>query len=313
MAAGYAAALRDRVHREQEGPAPPGGPGRRAGRADAAAQPRRSASSGCAAPSRPPPRRSISGSASLDLDGFAAVNDALGHDLGDRLLVEVAARLHQVVAPHLVARTGGDEFAVLVDDPADPARSPRSGGRVQETLALPFRVGGRSVTLSASIGVAVASPATAGPAESCAGRGRRAVVGEGPGPRGRSRCSTRTATRASRPGPRCSPGCAAGVERGEFLLHYQPLVRLADGRVRGAEALVRWQHPEHGLLGPGRFVEAAERSGAIVPLGRWVLERGVPAGRGMVARAGAAGAVRQRQRLPGAAGRARLGGRGHAL
>jgi EAL domain-containing protein (putative c-di-GMP-specific phosphodiesterase class I) len=66
-------------------------------------------------------------------------------------------------------------------------------------------------------------------------------------------------------------GLCGGVERGEFLLHYQPLVRLADGRVRGAEALVRWQHPEHGLLGPARFVEAAERSGAIVRLGRWVL------------------------------------------
>jgi EAL domain-containing protein (putative c-di-GMP-specific phosphodiesterase class I) len=66
-------------------------------------------------------------------------------------------------------------------------------------------------------------------------------------------------------------GLCDGVDRGEFVLHYQPLVRLADGRVRGAEALVRWQHPEHGLLGPGRFVEAAERSGAIVPLDRWIL------------------------------------------
>ena len=142
--------------------------------------------------------------------------------------------------------------------------------RVQEALALPFRVGGRTVEISASIGVAVASPATAAPADvrraadvalswaKAQGRGRVAVFD----PDRDAGESARAALLA---------GLCGGVERGEFLLHYQPLVRLADGRVRGAEALVRWQHPEHGLLGPARFVEAAERSGAIVRLGRWVL------------------------------------------
>ena len=124
--------------------------------------------------------------------------------------------------------------------------------------------------ISASIGVAVASPATAAPADvrraadvalswaKAQGRGRVAVFD----PDRDAGESARAALLA---------GLCGGVERGEFLLHYQPLVRLADGRVRGAEALVRWQHPEHGLLGPARFVEAAERSGAIVRLGRWVL------------------------------------------
>ena len=198
------------------------------------------------------------------------MNDALGHDLGDRLLVEVATRLHQVAAPHLVIRNGGDEFAVLVEHVVDPRAVEFVARRVQEALALPFRVGGRTVEISASIGVAVASPATAAPADvrraadvalswaKAQGRGRVAVFD----PDRDAGESARAALLA---------GLCGGVERGEFLLHYQPLVRLADGRVRGAEALVRWQHPEHGLLGPARFVEAAERSGAIVRLGRWVL------------------------------------------
>jgi diguanylate cyclase (GGDEF)-like protein len=269
MAAGYAGALRDRVHREQE-------EGLRRQVAHVVAQdaltllPNR-------ADGEKRLRRAFSAASSVylglcvvDLDGFAAVNDALGHDLGDRLLVEVATRLHQVAAPHLVVRNSGDEFAVLVEHVVDPRAVEFAARRVQEALALPFRVAGRTVEISASIGVAVASPATAAPADvrraadvalswaKAQGRGRVAVFD----PDRDAGESARAALLA---------GLCGGVERGEFLLHYQPLVRLADGRVRGAEALVRWQHPEHGLLGPARFVEAAERSGAIVRLGRWVL------------------------------------------
>ena len=269
MAAGYAGALRDRVHREQE-------EGLRRQVAHVVAQdaltllPNR-------ADGEKRLRRAFSTASSVylglcivDLDGFAAVNDALGHDLGDRLLVEVATRLHQVAAPHLVVRNSGDEFAVLVEHVVDPRAVEFVARRVQEALALPFRVGGRTVEISASIGVAVASPGTAAPADvrraadvalswaKAQGRGRVAVFD----PDRDAGESARAALLA---------GLCGGVERGEFLLHYQPLVRLADGRVRGAEALVRWQHPEHGLLGPARFVEAAERSGAIVRLGRWVL------------------------------------------
>jgi diguanylate cyclase (GGDEF)-like protein len=208
----------------------------------------------------------------LDLDGFGAVNERLGRDVGDRLLVAVAARLRQVVAPHLLARTGGDEFTVLVDDPADPAAVHDVGVRVCETLRVPFRVGERSVTLSAGVGVAVATARTAGSAglmraadvalSWAKARGRGEVVVFDP---------DQDAEESARVALEGRLGDAIGL--GEFRLHYQPLVDLADGRVRGTEALVRWQHPEHGLLTPGRFVEAAERSGAIVPLGRWVLEQ----------------------------------------
>jgi diguanylate cyclase (GGDEF)-like protein len=269
MAAGYAGALRDRVRREQEKDLH-----RRV--AEAVAQdvltllPHR-------AVGEQRLRRAFASSAavylglcSLDLDGFGAVNDTFGHDVGDRLLVEVAARLHQVAAPNLVTRTGGDEFAVLVERVVDPRAVESLARRIQEALTLPFRVRGRAVQISVSVGVAVAAPANAVPADllraadvalswaKAQGGGRVAVFD----PDRDAGESARAALLAGMPD---------GVERGEFLLHYQPLVRLHDGRVRGAEALVRWQHPEHGLLGPGRFVEAAERSGAIVPLGRWIL------------------------------------------
>ena len=269
MAAGYAGALRDRVRREQEEDL-------RRRVAEAVTQdaltllPHR-------AVGEQRLRRAFASSAavylglcSLDLDGFGSVNDTLGHDLGDRLLVEVATRLHQVAAPNLVTRTGGDEFAVLVECVVDPRAVESLARRIQEALTLPFRVGGRVVEISVSVGVAVAAPATAVPADllraadvalswaKAQGCGRVAVFD----PDRDAGESARAALLAGMPD---------GVERGEFLLHYQPLVRLADGRVRGAEALVRWQHPEHGLLGPGRFVEAAECSGAIVPLGRWIL------------------------------------------
>src|SRR6185312_1341894 len=195
-----------------------------------------------------------------------------GRAVGDRLLVAVAARLRQAVAPHLLTRTGGDEFAVLVEEAPDAGAVHALGCRVRDALGTPFRIGDRTVTLSAAVGVAVAAPRTAGPAElmraadvalswaKAQGRGR--VVLFDP---------DHDAAESAQAGLLSQLGDA--VARGEFRLHYQPLVQLADGRVRGAEALVRWQHPEHGLLPPSCFVAAAERSGAIVALDRWVLEQ----------------------------------------
>ncbi|MDT7580727.1 MAG: hypothetical protein QOK35_1991, partial [Pseudonocardiales bacterium] len=208
----------------------------------------------------------------LDLDGFGAVNEQLGRDVGDRLLVAVAARLWQVSAPHMLARTGGDEFAVLVDDPVDAGAVRELGARIGDALRVPFRIGERTVTLSAGVGVAVAAPWTAGPSELmraadvalswAKAQGRGQVVEFDPDH------DAEESARAALQGQ-----LDDAIEQGEFRLYYQPLVDLADGRVRGTEALVRWQHPEQGLLLPGRFVEAAERTGAIVPLGHWVLEQ----------------------------------------
>jgi diguanylate cyclase (GGDEF)-like protein/PAS domain S-box-containing protein len=217
------------------------------------------------------PHATCIGLCALDLDGFTAVNDGLGHGIGDRLLLAVAGRLQLAAAPHLVTRTGGDEFAVLVDGPADVAEVGRLAHRVREALAAPFRVGHHTLTVSASIGVAAATATGSSPAElmRAADVALSWAKAQGPG-RVVVFDPDRDAGEAARAA--LMAGLRTGVERGEFRLHYQPLVRLSDRRVRGMEALLRWEHPEHGLLGPTRFVELAERTGAIVPLGHWVLE-----------------------------------------
>ncbi len=210
------------------------------------------------------------GVCALDLDGLTRINDGLGHQTGDQVLLAVAARLQMAAGDHLVTRTGGDEFAVLIADPAGVDEVCRIADRVLDAFATPFLVRGQMMTMSASIGVAAAPTAVACPEElmraadvalswAKAHGGARRVVFD---PERDAGESARFALLT---------GLPAAVERQEFRLVHQPLVGLADGRMRGVETLVRWQHPVHGLLGPGRFIELAEHSGAIVPLGEWVL------------------------------------------
>ncbi len=210
------------------------------------------------------------GVCALDLDGLTRINDGLGHQVGDQVLLAVAARLQMAVPEHVVTRTGGDEFAVLLSDPDGIADAERVADRLLDAFATPFLVPGHALSLSASIGVAVAPTAATCPSEllraadvalswaKAHGGGRRVVFD----PERDAGESARFALLT---------GLVDGVERGEFRLLHQPLVGLRDGRLRGVEALVRWQHPERGLLGPGHFIELAEDSGAIVPLGEWVL------------------------------------------
>ena len=210
------------------------------------------------------------GIVALDLDGFAALVDTHGAAVGDRLLLAVAGRLRYTAGEHLATRTAADEFTVLIADPEDVGAVCRVADRLQRALALPFPIGGHELVVSASIGVSE-GPATHGcPREilraadvarswaQALGGGRRVVFD-----------ARRDAGEAARYA--LVSGMPAAVANGEFRLVYQPLVTLPDGRVRGAEALVRWQHPQEGLIGPGRFISLAEQSGAIVPLGRWVL------------------------------------------
>jgi len=212
----------------------------------------------------------------LDIDGFKAVNDTLGHDAGDRLLVQVATRLREAVEPqgHPVARMGGDEFVILLPDTAGPQSAIEVAERVLEAIRQPIVLDGRELTVTASVGI-VEQPVTgAGPSEvlraaditlywaKAAGRDRWALFD----PQRNARQVARYALSQELPG---------ALERGELFLEYQPIVDLADQRVRSFEALVRWNHPEHGLLGPGRFVALAEETGVIVALGRWVLHRAV--------------------------------------
>jgi len=210
------------------------------------------------------------GICALDLDGFGALVDAHGAAVGDRLLLAVAGRLRFAASDHLATRTGTDEFTVLVADPDDIDAVCRVADRLQSALAVPFPIDGLNLVVSASIGVAEGPTAHGCPKEllraadvarswaKALGGGRRVMFD----PRRDAGEAARYALVA---------GLPTGIARGEFRLVYQPLVALPGGRVRGAEALVRWQHPKEGLIGPGRFIGLAEQSGAIVALGRWVL------------------------------------------
>ncbi len=210
------------------------------------------------------------GICALDLDGFHPIGDELGQQVGDRLLLGVAGRLQLAAGDNVVCRTGADEFAVLVADAGGAADVSRLADRLQAALATPFHIDGHTLVVSASMGVAEAATAGGSAAEllraadvarawaKALGGGRRVVFDP-----------ERDAAEAARFS--LLSGMRGAIDRGEFRLVYQPLVRLADGHVRGAEALVRWHHPELGLVGPGQFIELAEHSGAIVPLGRWVL------------------------------------------
>jgi diguanylate cyclase (GGDEF)-like protein/PAS domain S-box-containing protein len=213
----------------------------------------------------------------LDLDGFKAVNDTLGHHVGDRLLAAVAGRLTHCAdlamtpagAP-LVARLGGDEFALLVEDSTGTEQLTALAESVLAALDEPFELAGQRLSVSASIGV-VERPA-AGTTSTGLMQAADTTLYWAKAD-GKARWTLfdpeRNAHRMTRQA--LSAGLRPAVERGEFVLEYQPLVRMADGGLSGVEALVRWRHPRFGLLTPNRFIGLAEENGAIVQLGRWVL------------------------------------------
>ncbi|CAM5534395.1 hypothetical protein SABIM44S_03753 [Streptomyces abikoensis] len=208
----------------------------------------------------------------LDLDGFKAINDTLGHRAGDRLLGAVARRLSECAAPggHLVARLGGDEFALLVEESAGTEQLVELAACVQDRLQRPFEVAGQRLSVSASIGVVERPAAGTHATELMQAADTTLYWAKADG---KARWTLfdpeRNAHRMTRQA--LSSTLRPAVERGEFVLQYQPLVGLVDGVVRGVEALVRWRHPQFGVLPPNRFIGLAEETGAIVPLGRWVL------------------------------------------
>ncbi|MFF4650488.1 EAL domain-containing protein [Streptomyces sp. NPDC001380] len=218
------------------------------------------------------PVRSV-GVCYLDLDGFKAVNDSLGHRAGDQLLTAVAERFRRCVDDpgRTVARMGGDEFTVLVPDPDGEEEMVALARRLTGCLADPVDVAGRPLSPTVGAGVIVCAAGALEPAEvvQAADIALLRAKAEGAG-----RWALYDADSHAREIAR-STLCThlpLALERGEFFLEYQPLVSLADGAVVGAEALVRWRHPQHGPLGPDSFVPLAEQTGLIVPLGRWVLE-----------------------------------------
>jgi diguanylate cyclase (GGDEF)-like protein len=200
------------------------------------------------------------------------VNDSLGHAAGDQLLGAAAQRLRAGARPgDTVARLGGDEFAILLDGLADATEAEAVAAALAAAMEDPFPVGGREAMVTTSIGVAVAHPGQATPADLLRdadvalhrakerGKARYAVFDAAMGASLRDRAALEADLRRA-------------VGRGELRLVYQPIVELATGRVVGAEALARWDHPTRGELLPGAFVPIAEEAGLVGPLGQWVLD-----------------------------------------
>jgi diguanylate cyclase (GGDEF)-like protein/PAS domain S-box-containing protein len=216
----------------------------------------------------------------IDLDGFKAVNDSFGHDVGDELLVAVAHRLHECVsrAGHLVARLGGDEFVILIHNHRSTCEVVALAEAVLEALTEPVGAGGHRLAVSASIGIVDRTCGSTTPAELMRAADITLYWAKADG---KARWALFDSERTDREVARyeLSASMPRALERGEFMLEYQPLVLCGGDTVVGAEALVRWRHPRLGLLTPDRFIGLAEETGMIVPLGRWVLEEACRQGR----------------------------------
>ncbi|GAA2597088.1 cyclic Di-GMP phosphodiesterase RmdA [Dactylosporangium fulvum] len=208
----------------------------------------------------------------LDVDGFKVINDTLGHDVGDQLLQTVARRLARSIngEGQLVARMGGDEFVVLIEGSASTEDVVTVAEKALDTVRAPVHVGGHEISISASIGVVEQPLRGTSTGELMKAADTTLYWAKADG---RNRLALFDAERHAREVTRyeLSASMPAALERREFFVEYQPLVRLSDARIMGVEALVRWRHPRFGVLGPDTFIGMAEETGLIVPLGRWVL------------------------------------------
>ena len=205
-----------------------------------------------------------------DLDQFKLVNDCLGHTAGDALLVTFGQRISACVRPgDTVARSNGDEFLVLCPD-VDEAQAQQLAGRVLAALSAPVEVGGRLITVTASIGVAV-TPAS--DAETLVGHADAAMYAAKSRGRARSALFDAALAHRARHELELSNDLRRALATDELALYYQPVIDLATGQAIGVEALCRWEHPQHGFVPPSEFITLAEQSGLIEELDHWVVRR----------------------------------------
>lgn len=208
----------------------------------------------------------------IDLDNFTSINESLGHGVGDQVLLEVANRLRQLFPDNdAIARIGSDEFNVVMDMAVCHTPVDLTAQRVIDALASPFQLNGDSVYVGASLGIALypSDGTTAEALQSNADAALHQAKAQG---RGSLRFFSPEMTNRARQRLTLEAELRRALDKGEFRLHYQPQIDLADNRLIGLEALVRWEHPVRGIVSPAEFIPLAEENGLIVRLGDWVLD-----------------------------------------